>query len=281
LQKYVLEIIVVDNNSDDQTKEVVQKFIGECSIEAKYVFEIKQGLSHARNTGVRVARSEILLFTDDDVIVDPDWICKMIEAFVLHGADCVGGKILPIWPCKKPSWLFKEIEVKLSLLDYGENLLVIKNEDRLFFGANIGFSRKILQKVGEFDTLLGRKGTKLYGSEDTDMLLRVLRSGGKMVYQPDAVIHHAVHVDRLKKRYFRKWYLDAGEGQGIRLLDYNHRNMIGIPLYIIREIIISCIKYLYKLKTFRNEIIFMQEMKLMYYLGFIRGRLKYKFSRQS
>ena len=92
------EVIVVDNNSSDRTREVVEGYIERGQENLRYVFEGRQGVSYARNTGIAEARAEIIAFADDDVRVAKDWVAKIKRAFDLHPEiDCIGGKVLPEW----------------------------------------------------------------------------------------------------------------------------------------------------------------------------------------
>jgi len=117
------EVIVVDNNSDDDTRLVVEEIEKHFELKIRYVFENKKGLSHARNRGVKEAGGEIIAFTDDDVIVDKHWIKSIDKAFKEYDdVACVGGKILPIWEIPKPKWLKHDLYGYLALLDKGDTV---------------------------------------------------------------------------------------------------------------------------------------------------------------
>lgn len=277
-QELDLEVLIVDNNSRDNTKQIVERFHDEGNARLRYIFEPRQGLSFARNAGIEAAKGEFILFTDDDVIVDPNWLSELADAFLQHGADCAGGKILPVWPGERPSWLSARNEYALAILDYGDDLRELKIEDPPLFGANIAFSRRILQLVGSFNTSLGRMGGKLYCSEDTEIYARILQSNAKIIYQPRAIVHHVISANRLQKKYFRKWHFDGGIGQGISLGRYEKRNILGIPYYIIREFLEHGLKYMLALPTMKNDAIFFQEMKLLYYSGIMYSRVKIHFN---
>jgi len=273
-----LEVIVVDNNSTDSTKETIRKFIecGPCNI--KYLFEQRQGLSFARNAGLEVAKGDVIIFTDDDVIVDSNWLTEIANTFVEYDADCVGGKILPVWPGERPSWLSRNNENILALLDYGECVLELSIDDPPLFGANIAFSRRILNKTGNFSTSLGRTGNKLYGGEDTDMYSRVFQANGKIIYQPKAVVNHVISATRLNKSYFRRWHYDTGECSGRSLGNYDRRNFLGIPFYVIREFIVNTYKYMATLMSFKINTNFYYELKLIYYIGYMLSRISMRFN---
>jgi glycosyltransferase involved in cell wall biosynthesis len=268
------EVLLVDNNSTDSTKEVVSSFIEKGCSSLRYLHEHQQGLSYARNSGMREANGEIVVFTDDDVIVEGDWLVELVKAFVDCDADCVGGKIKPVWPGKKPLWLSNRNENILAVLDYGDDLKEMGVGDEPLFGANFAFSKRILDKVGYFNTSLGRMGNKLYGSEDTEMFSRIFKMGGRVIYQPRAVVHHILAPHRLEKSYFRKWHYDAGEGLGLSLGHYTHRNLWGVPYYLVREFLNALGRYMAAIVTFKPDSIFYQEQKVIFYFAFIRSRLK-------
>lgn len=276
-----LEIVVVDNNSADETKETLESFGTQDFCLLSYVFEPRQGLSFARNAGLEKARGDIIIFTDDDVVVERNWLAEIVHAFAINAADCVGGKILPIWPCERPFWLTREIEGNIALLDYGDEPFVLEGEKKLIFGANMAFSRRILQQVGCFDTSLGRTGNKLYSHEDKELYLRVIQAGGKVIYHPGAVVHHVIGIHRTRKSYFRKWHFDDGEFQGIQLGSYDKRNLLGIPFYSFREFLVNSAKLLLNLLSLRRVNHFLQELNICNSLGFMSGRLKLYFSRPS
>ena len=121
------EVIVVDNNSTDETRQVVESFIARGHANLRYVFEGRQGLSYARNAAVSAARSPILAFTDDDVRVKPDWVATIKRTLDDHPeVDCVGGKVLPRWTFAPPSWLTREHWAPLALVDYGDQPFYVK-----------------------------------------------------------------------------------------------------------------------------------------------------------
>ena len=99
---------------------MVKEFMVDLRLPVRYIFEEKQGQSHARNRGIREAYGEIIAFTDDDVIVEKEWVLNIKKAFEKNNVACVGGKILPIWEIPKPNWLTQDLYSYLGLLDYGD-----------------------------------------------------------------------------------------------------------------------------------------------------------------
>jgi glucosyl-dolichyl phosphate glucuronosyltransferase len=277
LPEFSWELIVVDNNSKDNTKEEVERFRLASGIDVRYTFEGKQGLSHARNCGIGIARGEFIAFTDDDVLIDPQWLNEIVKTFEMFEGDCVGGKILPVWPGSRPMWFYRDMEGYLALLDYGDDVLVITQPNQMLFGANIAFSRAILDKVGPFNTSLGRKGKKLYSHEEKDLFERIILSGGKVVYQPRAIVHHVIGINRTNKAYFRKWRFDDGEHEAILLGEYGHRNIFGVPFFIVRKFFEAFFDWSADVILRRKDTCFRKELLLSKYTGFMCGRVKVYF----
>ncbi len=211
-----LEIIVVDNNSSDRTPQVVEEAAKDSPWPMRYVFEKTQGLSHARNRGIRESHGEFLAFTDDDVLPDRGWVQALYEAFIDHSADCAGGKILPKWTESPPDWcLAEEVRAQLwavlALLDRGEEMLVAETLNGSFlFGANMAFRKSVFEEVGFFNPALGRSGENLFSGDDTEMLRRALMSRKRVVYSPQAIVYHKVSPERLHIGYLRRWKFNVG-----------------------------------------------------------------------
>ena len=207
-----LEILVVDNNSTDRTKQVIEEVAGHSEWPIRYLFEARQGKSHALNAALQEVRGKIVAFTDDDVIPDRSWIQALQKAFQTHQADCVGGKILPLWAQPPPDWLSGySLWGVLALLDRGPHPILARPSDPAFlFGANIAFRKEVFAEVGIFRTDLGPQGKIPSLAEDTEMLRRLLRVGKRVVYAPDAVVHHKVPPERMRMSYHRRWWYFSG-----------------------------------------------------------------------
>lgn len=201
------ELIVVDNNSSDDTREVAKRFEtcdGFC-----YVFEGRQGLSVARNRGVGEAGGEIVAFLDDDVIVDDNWLVNLQKCFDETGADAAGGRSYLILEQDPPDWLEGNLRLSLSEVDLGPERKAVAG-GRGLYGLNMAFRKTRLEEVGKFDEGLGRRGKALLAGEETLVFKRIAEGGGTIVYEPDAVVGHIIERDRLTWDYFRR--MSAGLG---------------------------------------------------------------------
>ena len=200
------EIILVDNNSSDDTRLVAERYTSSSARPVQYVFEPRQSLVHARNTGIAAARSDIIAFTDDDVCVTEDWVQVIKRTFDAHPeVDGLGGRTLPIWPSDPPAWLTRRHWVgPLALQDYGDEPFTVDASRPLCLaGANCAFRKDVFARLGGFSPEFER-------SEDTEFLLRLWRSGGRALYVPDMKVFAAVQPERLTKRYHREWHSNIG-----------------------------------------------------------------------
>ncbi|OGS37020.1 MAG: hypothetical protein A2293_15445 [Elusimicrobia bacterium RIFOXYB2_FULL_49_7] len=208
------EIIVVDNNSTDNTKAVVD----ECSLASgrgiTCISEPMQGLSFARNAATQAAKSPIVAFIDDDAQADSNWLAAHLEAYSMFpDAVSAGGKMLLSWESEKPAWLSDtEFERTLGFFDYGDVITDMHHPDYPR-GSNFSFKKDIFNAVGGFNTSLGRKGPGffLYG-EELEFGSRISKLHLRQIYTPRAVIYHTVIPNHLNKRYLIKRYYGQGKG---------------------------------------------------------------------
>ena len=205
------EVIVVDNNSSDRTAAVVSQMAA-ANGRLRYVFEPRQGLSHARNTGIALARAPIVALTDDDVRVASDWIAQLKRTFDAHPEiDYVGGRIMPHWLVPPPAWLTQAHWSPLALQDYGDEPLVSGRERAVcLVGANLAFRRRVFDIVGVFTPALGRVRDGIGSTEDHDMQLRAWRGGMRGLYVPGLRAVADVTPDRVTQDYHRRWHRGHG-----------------------------------------------------------------------
>ena len=206
------EIIVVDNNSTDATREVVEGIAQRAGGRLRYAFEPRQGVSHGRNTGIGLAQAPIIAVCDDDVRVAPDWIHQLARSFSEHPEiDYIGGRVLPNWMAPPPSWLTTAHWSPLALQDYGpEPMLVGRDRAVCLVSANIAFRRRVFEEVGLFSPELSRVKDGIGSTEDHDIQLRLWRAGMQGLYTPSLVVVADVTPDRLVKEYHRRWHSGHG-----------------------------------------------------------------------
>lgn len=205
------EVIVVDNNSKDQTRDVVESFHRRFPNRFRYIFESQQGLCHARNAGVREAKGQILVFTDDDLTVDPEWLRNLTAALESGKWGGAGGRVVAAHSFNCPTWLSLQGSYNLggvlALFDLGDREGVTSEPP---FGANMAFRKEMFEKYGYFRTDLDRSAGSMLSNGDTEFGRRLLSHGERLWYQPSAVVFHPVTANRLTKSYFLKFWFNLG-----------------------------------------------------------------------
>lgn len=273
------EIVVVDNNSTDDTAERIVELRKRSALKIEYVKECAQGLSHARNKGLKVAKGEYLLFIDDDELADENLVKEVYNTFLYYKCDCVGGKIHLRPEIEMPRWLKKELWGFLTYLDYGDYVFEM-NARRYPFGGNMAFRKEVFKKIGGFNVSLGRKGKKLFGGEEVELFQRLLTAGGKGVYQPKALIHHITNRSRFRKSYFRTLQFNNSYNQAIFENKDSRISLMGIPIFTLKEFFKSVKNYVSVIFSGGWDNSFGKELSICWHVGYIYGCLCRWYSRR-
>jgi glycosyltransferase involved in cell wall biosynthesis len=273
------ELVVVDNNSTDDTRAVVQQHISTAGGRLRYVFQGRQGLSHARNAGILAARADIVAFTDDDVRVGDDWVEVIKAAFDRHpDVDCLGGRTLPVWPSPPPEWLTRLHWVgPLALQDYGDDPFIVEAQRALCLaGANFAFRKRVFGRIGMFSPDFPR-------SQDTELMIRFWLSGARALYVPKMLAYAAVQPERLSKAYHRQWHFNVGRCNarmafeerttskgGLRAGVPRVQRVLGVPLFAVRQLGSECAQWLLHWAGRRRAEAFWHEVQARAILGYMR-----------
>jgi glucosyl-dolichyl phosphate glucuronosyltransferase len=218
------EVLVVDNNSTDQTREVIENFSRCHPGKFRYLLEPTPGKSHALNTGIANARGEVLAFVDDDVTTDPEWL-QNLTANVRAG-QCAGaaGRVLPAQQFASPSWLsfsdplanqhrggfrWDPLGVLCAHFDLGDQPAIL-DANHPPYGANMAIRKSSLQKYGGFRLDLGPRPGSQIRNEDVELGRRLMNAGEVLRYEPSAVVYHPVPQARITKDFFLSWWFDFG-----------------------------------------------------------------------
>lgn len=212
------ELLVIDNNSSDDTPSITEEYIEEFSAHnIRYIKEYKQGLSHARNRGIKEADNPIVIFLDDDILTDNDFISNWLNFFDEHpSARCAGGKIEVQFDDPRPNWMSHFLLPLLGHHNLGNSIKKYGTQNYPF-GGNMGFQQSIFDEYGLFDTDLGRKGKKLKASEEKDLFQRIKNDGIDIFYVPKAKLYHRVNSERLTKDYIKRQALGLGQSIALQL----------------------------------------------------------------
>jgi glycosyltransferase involved in cell wall biosynthesis len=233
------EVMVIDNNSTDETRKVVESFMS-MDPRVKYFHEPKQGKSHAMNKGVALASGEFLCFTDDDVRVDALWMFNIKRCFFENDCDAIGGRVLPIYPLQTPQWVKDNIDILRGAIisyDFGEETMAYAKPMYEFIGANFAIRKKAIEDTGSFRSDLGVGGP--YMGEDTEYINRLEKNNKKLYYCGGALVWHPLDLNRTKLSFIAKWCYALGRYRvftsDYKTLPDNLVYYFGVPRYLLLE----------------------------------------------
>lgn len=275
--QHPFEIVIVDNNSIDDTQSLVESLMKRHPGKLNYVVETEQGNAHARNRGVKTAKGNIIAFVDDDVMVDSNWL-KSLQAVLHSRADLsfVGGRVLPQWSGTPPSWVTENHWSPLALLDYGPEEFTISHENpRGLLTANIAFRRNVFDEVGMFSPHLQRVKDRIGSMEDHEFLIRVCRSGKKGMYLPELIARAPVETDRLTKNYHRRWHTGHGHFYAVMNDPEWERSgfsLAGVPGHLYRETARHALLWLSRTLLGKADAAFENECQMRFFHGFFSER---------
>jgi len=282
------EVVVVDNNCTDHTRSVVESRQADYPVRLRYLFEPRQGNSFALNTGIASINATIIVFTDDDVLVSEEWLQAACAPMLSNAAiDYTGGPVRPIWDAPAPPWVDQtrsDLWGTLAILDYGPASFVFEERQRVPLGANMAVRRTLFDRVGNFDTNLGRVRSSLRGQAQAEFFCRSRAANARGLYVPAMAVDHHVPAPRLSRRYFRRWWFMKGHGRqrleqihptttelGLNLAQVP--KIAGIPRYMCGSALRDLGGYLRAAATGDRLGAVRHEMMLCYFAGYVRGSL--------
>ncbi len=225
-------IVVVDNNSVDDTQDIVRQFGGDVvSVRAT-----KQGISSARNAGIAAGRSDVIGFVDDDEEVDAGWFETVHREFQDPLLDFIGGPCVPNWSVPAPIWLPQGYNGAIGWVTAKARAPMDAAFPGNLNGGNAVLRRGVFERVGCYAPQLGRSGKGLLSEEDAEFYRRLMKHNVHGIHVPDLIIFHYVPESRLTRSYHRRWaywravsqgYLDREIAQPVTYLCGVPRHMIG------------------------------------------------------
>jgi glucosyl-dolichyl phosphate glucuronosyltransferase len=270
------EILIVDNNSTDQTEQLVRSYM-ERDTHFRYVFERRQGLSFARNAGIQAARADLIVFCDDDVEASPNWIQQNYQASLrFPDADYFGGRVLPIWHCSPPRWI-RLTTAPLALSDLGDQAIIVSpQKPHCMIGASLAVRRRALAKAGLFSIETQRIKDGIGSTEDFDWQMKVWAYGGHGAYVPEIVCATPVPAHRLSKSYHRRWHFCHGKfnAMGQRPAWESPSRLFGVPLFMYRQAVEAALKMIKNLFLAHEAEAFGWQMNALFLIGFVKQSWK-------
>lgn len=268
-----LDILVVDNGSDDHTKQLVKK-IASNQPNLRYIYESKIGLSTARNTAINNIDADVVIFTDDDVRPGKNWLDAMTRPILEGVADILGGEVLIPADLKRPWMTSLHLSCFATPVSWGSEFALI--------GANMSFSRKAISSISEFDTELG--AGKLGSWEEILFVMQLISLGYRAKCGSiDSYVHHYFDVNRLKTTAMVKQAL--GAGRSMAFVDYHwaHKKLNFTWFRFIKACLVLFYLHIrYKKSLYNDEglcdVLWFQYNKIAYLRQFNKeSQRRYKY----
>lgn len=207
------EVLVIDNNSTDHTRAVVAEFAG-ATPAPRHILETQQGLDYGRNRAIAEARGDVIVFGDDDILMQPDWLAQMAVPLLADAATrkigAIGGEVIPVFPDGLPDWV-REWHAPLAFRE-GTGPLEARHSP---MGANLAFPKWVFARLGVFHTALDRAAGNYFSGGDSEMVRRVRAAGLEVWFAPAAAVKHQMPASRTTFRYARRHAFDSARSRVI------------------------------------------------------------------
>lgn len=269
------EIIVIDNNSPDDTKSVIESFRASGRLDVACIFEPEPGKTRALNRGLAEAAGTFVAFLDHDAVVARDYLVELHKAIRTQPYNVFGGRVIPVWPCTPPAWATGGKPLQTSrggviVHDYGDEPRPYTSGMALPVGCNFICRRTLFDAVGQFNVHLGpRPGAPIAG-EETDMLWRIQARGETILYTPSIQIFHPVDPARLTKPYLRyRYFCDGRTVARINPQEPNMPTLFGARRFLFRQLLESAARGLWAACRGDAYMAFEWQLDVWYVLGSI------------
>ncbi len=217
-KKELFEVLIIDNNSTDQTETLCRDFVTKNKLHNFYYYiELNQGHTFARNRGIRESNGQNLAFIDDDAYVTDTYCENIIDFFERNPeVSVIGGKITPLYENTEPKWMTKFLWPLVAALDMGNQIKPFKGA-KYPIGANMAFRAELFKKYGNFNVDLGRRGYELEGGDEKEMIYRLRKEKCEIFYYPDMHVYHIIPDSRLSEEYIMGQAIGVGISEKKRL----------------------------------------------------------------
>jgi len=262
----LFEVLIIDNNSTDDTKRIALDFCKNHN-NFKYIFEEKQGLSHARNRAIEEAKGEYLAYIDDDAITDKEWL-KKIGSVIQNNKNIVafGGPIYPWYNKEKPKW-FKD---EFATHSYGKQHFQLTEQNCPFglSGSNMIFKKEILNKYNGFSAEYGMNGDKIAFGEESFLFNKMLKNDENIQYFPGIFVYHLVS----EKSYSLKEVFKRSIQNGKAIAQIRGSKLLSIDF--IKKFSMFCLSFfelmIFTVPGFFSKALLYKKLKKFgYFAGYI------------
>ena len=266
-------VLVVDNNSTDDTAQVISDFIKQSKLSIRSLFVAQPGKSAALNRALSQTDGELVCLIDDDEEIDPMWFAVVDREFLDNPElDFIGGPCYPNWETPAPTWLPEDFDGAICSIPNTkrERFCTWDNETNtgsaMLMGGNAVIRRAVLHQVLPYPEDLGKIGRKIRSGEDEVIYHRLLAINAFGIRVPDLIIYHWIPAARLTKKYYRKWTVGRGISVGYQYRErsFEEASLFGIPRYMFGNAIWSVLTARSHKQRFRSQLIVLDCFAALY-----------------
>lgn len=264
------EILLVDNNSTDNTADVVKQFSETSNIPIRYVLETEQGIPFARNRAIEECKnSRYFAFIDADEIPEDRWLQTAIDVLSDDSIDCVGGKITIYLP-NRPAWLTDNLLPFYAEVNHSDKAFKIVDVSTPIWTSNIAYNNRIFQQGLRFDTRYNRKGKGIGGGSDGIMFHYFVKHNYSLIYEPKMEILHLIPDERVRRRYFLKLHYIDGKKFGLYEAKPEGQKLFGIPRFMYLQLVKKII-HVANIAIIKRQPYMRDAMTVAYQIGLMKG----------
>ncbi|MDD3012751.1 MAG: glycosyltransferase [Candidatus Gastranaerophilales bacterium] len=272
------EVLVMDQSTNDETEKLLKDYSN-----FRYFRLNSRGLSISRNEGLKQSRGEIIVFADDDLLFEENYLSDIVDFFSNSEfkPDMIGGKILPKYLAPKPDWIEGYLLGGLGYSDYGDKpRLYDSHPKHVPYGGNMAIKRKCLNKVGSFSIIKNADQSLTVENEDIIFANKLRELGYTLAYCPDMVVYHKIQPDFLTYKYYKKRYYLQGisDAKAYYMLEMFSYSEITIKIIIhIKRLFTGLIFQFFKKTPYEK---YYQNLRVYYNAGYIKSLLKILFDKK-
>lgn len=270
------ELLVVDNNSSDRTRDVTETYSNKLPV--RYLFEAQQGKNYALNSGIKMAKGHVLVFTDDDVTPAGDWLAQIYQSTLRWpNAELFGGMVIPNFPPNTPEWIknasFSGYVFAIHKLNQSEGFYPV---NRTPSGPNCWIRREIFDKGTRYSPHIGPRGKGRIAGSETELFLRLNKMGILSIYIPSAKVFHRIQKKQTTTSYLLRRSYAGGRGWAKMNEELDVKRIANIPRHLFRYAFEDAVKACMHVAKLDFKASFEAIMKLFLILGSIRQNITVK-----
>lgn len=267
-------ILVADNNSNDNTEQVVREIQEQTERSIYYITATRQGSSNSRNAGIAAGNGDLIGFVDDDEEVNPDWYEVVGREFANENTRFIGGPYLANCCVPMPDWLPDGYNAVIGVVHPKPRSVFSPSFPGILMSGNAVIRREVFNCIGNYSAKLGRTEKGLLSEEDAEFYRRLLAANIVGYHVPDLIIHHHIPQERLTKAYHRRWCYWRGVSQGVldRELQQSVTYMVGVPRHLIGRALKGMVLYPVNRLEHGAAKAFADELAIWDLLGFLYGK---------